>query len=764
MKNFLRKNGKSIAVAVAVIACISFLVYVAALGSGYYSSVENQAVSRADDYVYEQAAHVSAQLEAVKTSAEFFAEEVSSKKDKESFHNTLSSIKSFSSEKDLYFADIYYSVKDKIYTARGDEYEASPEMYALLSFEGTGVSKNFSYENTFMAFAVTADAECSFSDKIIIVYDSHAVSLESFVYEGTEENKTLIPSVKDSEFVVLCKYDGRIMERVVVNEKFDPGTDTVQDGILKKFVKKSEDYAKITAMCANDGKGAVSVTIDGSAYVFAVYSLSPENGNIFILALYDLSALYGEGYTLISTIYGAMGILAVAAAFGLISFIVSQIKMNAKIRKLATQDEELDCPTRDGFEYNAESILQRYKATSFAVIILQIQSFDYLSEKFGEAEKLRALKFIRNVCYNSLVTGETYAYIKDGQFLLLLHYRDRKGLIVKLKGIYNQITKYDEFPDKDYKINVSYSIYEVNGGEKQSVRRMVDKAKIVKNESAVKTSEASFNFYGDMLKENYAKRAEIEGRMNIALENNEFHLFYQPKYNLGKKTIDGSEILVRWFDSKIDAYRSPAEFLPLFEENGFINKLDRFVFYRACQNIAECIEKHIIVFPVSVNISRVTAIQPDFLAYYTRIKKKFNIKDNFITLEFTESFAYENYEYLAGIVNELHAAGFMCSLDDFGTGYSSFSVLKELEMDEIKLDKVFLDRSSHPDRDEMLLQSVIGMVKKIGTKITQEGVENKEQFDKLIAYGCDVVQGFYFARPMKYSDYRQFVEENFSKK
>ena len=106
----------------------------------------------------------------------------------------------------------------------------------------------------------------------------------------------------------------------------------------------------------------------------------------------------------------------------------------------------------------------------------------------------------------------------------------------------------------------------------------------------------------------------------------------------------------------------------------------------------------------------------------------------------------------------------MCSLDDFGTGYSSFSVLKELEMDEIKLDKVFLDRSSHPDRDEMLLQSVIGMVKKIGTKITQEGVENKEQFDKLIAYGCDVVQGFYFARPMKYSDYRQFVEENFSKK
>ena len=220
---------------------------------------------------------------------------------------------------------------------------------------------------------------------------------------------------------------------------------------------------------------------------------------------------------------------------------------------------------------------------------------------------------------------------------------------------------------------------------------------------------------------------------------------------------------MRWFDSKIDAYRSPSEFLPLFEKNGFINKIDRFVFYRACQNIAEAREKRLTVFPISVNVSRVTAIQPDFLAYYTRIKRKFSVKDNFITLEFTESFAYENYEYLAEIIKQLKSEGFLCSLDDFGTGYSSFSVLKELEMDEIKLDKVFLEKSSRPDRDEMLLQSVIEMAKKTGAKITQEGVEEKRQFDKLVSYGCDVIQGYYFARPMKYVDYRKFVEDNFIK-
>lgn len=762
MAEFFKKNGKVVAVSVLVIACISFLVYIAALGSGYYASVEGQAVSRADDYAYEQAAYVSAKLEAVKTAAEFYASDASSKKTEEDFFNALSSIRSHATEKDRNFKDIYYSFKGKIYTERGDEYSAPSEMTSLLDAPETTVSKTFPYENTFMAFVVVADAECSFADKILIVYDRHAVTIEDFVYTD-EEKSELVPTVKKAKFVLLCKYDGHILDRIVPDENFEPGADSVQNGVLKRLVRDSAAYAEITALCANDGKGSVKTQIEGESYVFTVYSLGSGGGNLFLLSLYDMRVLYGEGYTLISTIYGAIGILSFAAALGLLAFIVSQAKMQRDILRFATVDDELDCPTRRGFENNAESILARNKVTQFAVVILQIQSFDYISEKFGEAEKLSVLKYIRNVCFHSLVAAETFAYIKDGQFLLLLHYRDRKALTSKLSGVYNQIVKYDGFSDGEYKLNVSYSIYEIDRSEKQSVRRMVDKAKIVESEAFTNASAASFNYYGDIVKENYVRRAEIEGRMQKALETNEFHLFYQPKYNLEKKTIDGSEILVRWFDSKIDAYRSPSEFLPLFEENGFINKIDRFVFYRACQNIAEAREKRVTVFPISVNVSRVTAIQPDFLAYYTRIKRKFSVKDNFITLEFTESFAYENYEYLAEIIKQLKSEGFLCSLDDFGTGYSSFSVLKELEMDEIKLDKVFLEKSSRPDRDEMLLQSVIEMAKKTGAKVTQEGVEEKRQFDKLVSYGCDVIQGYYFARPMKYVDYRKFVEDNFTK-
>ena len=162
-------------------------------------------------------------------------------------------------------------------------------------------------------------------------------------------------------------------------------------------------------------------------------------------------------------------------------------------------------------------------------------------------------------------------------------------------------------------------------------------------------------------------------------------------------------------------------------------------------------------------MSRVTAIQPDFTEYYIRIKKKFGIEDNFVTLEFTESFAFENYDYLSRMVATLHENGFLCSIDDFGTGYSSYNILKTIEMDEIKLDKFFLAKGISDERDETLLRSVIGMIKKLGMKVTQEGVETADDLRRMEMLGCDVIQGYCFAKPMKYVDYCAFVDKNFVK-
>ena len=126
-------------------------------------------------------------------------------------------------------------------------------------------------------------------------------------------------------------------------------------------------------------------------------------------------------------------------------------------------------------------------------------------------------------------------------------------------------------------------------------------------------------------------------------------------------------------------------------------------------------------------------------------------------------FAYENYEYLSDIITQLHNTGFLCSLDDFGTGYSSYNTLKTLDMDEIKLDKFFLVEGVSKERDQLLLKSVIDLVHELHIKVTQEGVETREDFDRLSAMGCDVIQGYYFSKPMKYVTYCEFVKENFEK-
>ena len=289
---------------------------------------------------------------------------------------------------------------------------------------------------------------------------------------------------------------------------------------------------------------------------------------------------------------------------------------------------------------------------------------------------------------------------------------------------------------------------------------MIDKAMVVKDSSKENKSLVTYNFYSDVLRSDFLKKAEIEGKMESSLKNREFWVFYQPKYNIVNKRMDGCELLIRWFDSSIGDYRCPDEFMPLFEVNGFVVKIDRFVFYRACEDISQAIEKGQKVYPVSVNVSRVTATQGDFVDYYAKIKKKFAVPDKFITLEFTESFAYENNEYLAYTVKRLRQNGFNCSLDDFGTGYSSYNTLKALEIDEIKLDKFFLTDGISRQRDYMLLKSVIQLVKDMGMKVTQEGVETQADYYKLKKLGCEVIQGYYYARPMKYTEYCKFLEND----
>lgn len=762
MSQFYSKYLKPVIFSMLAIICVSFLVQLVALGGGYFEDVNTHAVERAENYALEQSLYIKSQFNTLRERAALYAASLDSWTDENDAKSMLHTIRGELFELDREnFKDLLYLRGGVWYGLDGRAVTGYAELDTLAAETGIGVSRAFQYDNTLMSIAVSAPVGQSFVEGIAMIYARTVISLDSFVYDA---QGNLIEGAAAANFVLLCKHDGVIVERVVNSGSVEIGSQPVDRGLFRSLFTDSAAQQRVLSLCAGDTPGYERLSLDGKNYLITVNPFGGGNAGMFLVGLYDMDNLYGDAYSLMNTIWGTLLMLGIILIMFVTVFIANQVQTGRKIARMTTYDAALDCYTQAGFEAEAREILERNRATQFAIVMLRINNFDYIAEKYGDVQSVDTLKFIRSACVNMTIIEETLAYIGDGHFLLLLHYKDKKALVGRLNGLHAVLTQYNGFPDNEYKLNIAYSIYEIeHAEERETVHRMIDKVRMAENNATSHHGSLTFDFYGDMLRENFLKRAEIEGRMQSALENNEFHLFYQPKYNLRRGGMDGSEILVRWFDAKIDKYRTPGEFLPIFEENGFINKLDRFVFFRACENIAERVKNGQVVYPVSVNVSRVTAIQPDFVGYYTRIKRKFNIRDGFVTLEFTESFAYENYEYLSGVIAELHAAGFLCSLDDFGTGYSAFAVLKSLDLDEIKIDKSLLDRSDHPERDRILLGGIIDMIAKLGIKITQEGVEEKRDFEMLEQMGADVIQGYFFAKPMKYADYCEFVYTNFAK-
>ncbi|MBP5194253.1 MAG: EAL domain-containing protein, partial [Clostridia bacterium] len=497
--------------------------------------------------------------------------------------------------------------------------------------------------------------------------------------------------------------------------------------------------------------------------ILSVQRANPTDAGVYVIAVFRESSVYASGNDLVQTAIITMAILLAVLFTFAIYFLVTRRRINKRIEQINMVNPVLNCPTLQYFEREARILLSQNKKTQFAIVVSHVQHFAYILEKYGESGGNGILKHLRDIYISSLAEGEIYGYISDGEYALLLHYKDVKRLENRLMSLYAVARKHlkgDEMPE-EYDLKMLFGIFCVEDDE-VPVNKMVDNAVSVCDMPSRTDINHICNFYDANSRSNYMMKAEIENRMDSALAAGEFRVFYQPKYNLDANRIDGAELLVRWYDPETKNYRSPAEFLPVFESNGFISKLDRHIYYTACEMLAKWVEEGRRVFPISVNISRVTAIQPDFLTYYIKVKKFFNIADDFITLEFTESFAYENYEHLSAIVKELHKAGFLCSIDDFGTGYSTYNVLKLLDMDEIKLDKFFLDPGSSEERDRLINRSVIEMGRKMGLKVTQEGVETIENLEMLRECGCNVIQGYFFARPMNSSDYLNFIERFFA--
>lgn len=314
--------------------------------------------------------------------------------------------------------------------------------------------------------------------------------------------------------------------------------------------------------------------------------------------------------------------------------------------------------------------------------------------------------------------------------------------------------------DKMHQISIKWGIYEI-ADPSIPIEQMCDRA-LLAADSIKGQYNLHFAVYDDALRSKLLREQAITDAMEAALKEEQFIVYFQPKYSLNEECMVGAEALVRWIHPEW-GFMSPGVFIPLFEKNGFIPHLDRYIWEQVCARLRDWKDKGYPLLPVSVNVSRADIYQMNLVETLVEITQKYDVNPAYLHLEITESAYAENPEQIISTVSRLRNLGFIIEMDDFGSGYSSLNMLNQMKMDILKLDMKFIQNEMAKPVNHSILNYVISMSHGIGLSVVAEGVETREQLERLREIGCDYVQGYYFAKPMPHTEYEELLNAQPSK-
>ena len=384
------------------------------------------------------------------------------------------------------------------------------------------------------------------------------------------------------------------------------------------------------------------------------------------------------------------------------------------------------------------------------LVSMDITNFNHINIAAGKAAGDQMLCDIWQILTRELQSDELAGHVQEDVFSIYLKAENKNLLIERLEQISAQIhRRAKELQIKG--IHSRYGIYEIQRFENPEAAYR--KAQVAREQVRLQRDH-HYAFYHEMDHERLEQNRQFEERFEDALAEGEFEVWYQPKYSAASEKIVGSEALVRWRE-KDGSIISPGRFIPLFEQNGMITKLDEYVFHAVCRQQAEWLANGQKIFPVSINLSRASLYYDDVVEKYKTIMEEYNISPDYIQIEITES-ALQGMSNIQELLEQFRKLGIHVLMDDFGTGYSSLATLNMQCFDTLKLDKSLIDHIGDKN-GETLLYYVISMGQKLGLHITAEGVENKLQLEFLKELHCDDIQGFLFAKPMPSEQFEQIL-------
>lgn len=444
--------------------------------------------------------------------------------------------------------------------------------------------------------------------------------------------------------------------------------------------------------------------------------------------------------------------------------VLSSIVMQRRMVRLLYLD-----PTTGGknwiyFVHRSKKILCRISNSRniYAMVNLHLDRYQDFCACYGGKAGEELLENIIGFLQSKVGRGEIFARFAQADFGLLLKCESKeqcekrlRNMLAELKGI-----------RKDKKLSFHAGLYMIEPlnsqkGSRKKYKRQMDVDQVYHYANAARQSimgkEGQYiGIFDQQILEEQMWKRKVEDTMESALLNQEFQIYLQPKYSPLSEKLVGAEALVRWL-SPTDGLIAPGRFIPIFEENGFITQLDDYMISGVAKLQSEWKLQGKKVIPVSVNVSRANFTRENLAEHICSLVDGYGADHGKIELEVTESAFFGDKDMLQKIIKELKMYGFPISMDDFGAGYSSLNSLKDLPIDVLKLDMEFFRGEDVEKRGEIVVKETIQLAKNLNMKIVAEGIERKDQVEFLAEQGCDMIQGFYFAKPMPVQEFDERV-------
>ncbi len=369
---------------------------------------------------------------------------------------------------------------------------------------------------------------------------------------------------------------------------------------------------------------------------------------------------------------------------------------------------------------------------------------DLYGERFGDEILDFVIRQLKEICHED----QFFINLRSDVFMVVTEYEKEEELTDFIHRLDERISSF-----KEVKLQMSYGVYTVEDREME-LRQMEDRAAMARK-AAKKNILTNILFYKEQFKESLYNRKFIEENMQAAITERQFLMYLQPKYSIAKNEIIGAEALVRWKHPERGMI-FPNQFIPIIEENGFIKKVDYYIWAEACRFIKKCEDAGIESCPVSVNVSRIHLRDDECIQVLSDMIKSNGIPKPLLELEITET---ADDQQVSRKALQLKEEGFTLLMDDFGSGYSSLNILLETPFDVIKLDKKFMENMMVSGKGRLILEQVVSMADKLELGLLAEGVETKDQIDLLQSIGCDQVQGYYYAKPMPEEEFFELLKQ-----